>query len=250
MLSRCSTQSLESVLQRTEAGTSWKVLLVADEPVDVVRVVVADDEPLVCAGISMILGADPRIEVVAEVWDGRSAIEATQQRHPHVVVMDLRMPDLDGVEATRVLNRSSDQVAVLALTTYNVDELVYAALRAGACGFLLKHAAPKDLVAAVLAVADGKGWLDPGVTRALLREFARSPDVPSASQAELALLTPREREILCLLASGLANADIAARLVVGEGTVKTHVSRVLAKLGVRDRAQATAVAFRSGLMPS
>jgi DNA-binding NarL/FixJ family response regulator len=221
-----------------------------------VRVIVVDDEPLVRSGIAMLLSTDPEIEVVAEASDGAAALEAVARTVPEVVVMDVRMPKMDGVEATRgIVERfpltgesGKPPVAVLILTTYNLDEAVYAALRAGASGFLLKDAAPSELLEAVKAVARGEGWLDPSVTKALIREFASRPEVGLPSAEALRLLTARELEVLALMAHGMSNAEIAGHLVIGEGTVKTHVSRILMKLGLHDRVQAVVVAFRTGLV--
>ena len=221
-----------------------------------VRVLVADDEPLVRSGIAMLLAADPEIEVVAEAGDGVAALAAVDRCRPDVVVMDVRMPKMDGVEATRRIVEElplDDQagqppVSVLILTTYNLDQAVYAALRAGAAGFLLKDAAPGELLEAVKSVARGEGWLDPSVTKLLIKEFASRPDVALPTVEALQLLTAREREVLVLMAHAMSNTQIASHLVIGEGTVKTHVSRILMKLGLHDRAQAVVVAFRTGLV--
>jgi DNA-binding NarL/FixJ family response regulator len=218
------------------------------------RVIMADDQPLIRAGIAMLLDAEDDIQVVGEASNGAQAVEQAQTLQPDVVLMDVRMPGTDGVEATRQLtndsfSRNPDKpVKVLILTTYNIDETVYAALRAGASGFLLKHAAPAELVRAVRAVAAGDGWLDPAVTRNLLREFAARPELNIPTPAELQQLTPRECEVLVLVAHGLSNSEIADRLVIGEGTVKTHYGRILVKLGLRDRAQAVATAYQTGLV--
>jgi DNA-binding NarL/FixJ family response regulator len=219
-----------------------------------IRVLLADDQPLVRAGIAMLLAAEPDIEVVGEAGDGDGAVRLAATLLPDLVLMDIRMPGLDGVAATRAITAdgfgaAADRpVRVLVLTTYHVDEAVYAALRAGADGFLLKDAAPDELVAAVRAIAAGEAWLDPAVTRGLLAEFAARPvangEVPSAMHR----LTPREREVLVLMAHGMSNAEIAGRLFVGEATVKTHVGRVVMKLGVRDRTQAVVAAYQSGLV--
>jgi DNA-binding NarL/FixJ family response regulator len=218
-----------------------------------IRVLLADDQPLVRAGIAMLLGSEPDIEIIAEVDDGAAAVEQARQLRPDVVLMDVRMPGTDGVEATRtiVANGSADDavvVKVLILTTYHVGEAVYGALRAGASGFLLKDAAPDELVAAIRAVASGEAWLDPAVARTLLSEFAARPDPLRRTPDELRQLTSREREVLVLVAHGLSNGEIAARLVVSEATVKTHLSRVMMKLGLRDRAQAVVAAYQSGLV--
>jgi DNA-binding NarL/FixJ family response regulator len=201
----------------------------------------------------MLLSAEPDIEIIAEVDDGAEAIRRVRELQPDVVLMDVRMPGVDGVEATRSIvdaaaTDDATVVKVLILTTYHVGDAVYAALRAGASGFLLKDAAPDELVAAIRAVANGEAWLDPAVARGLLTEFAARPDPLRRTPDELRQLTPREQEVLVLVAHGLSNTEIATRLVVGEATVKTHISRVMMKLGLRDRAQAVVVAYQSGLV--
>ena len=219
-----------------------------------VRVLVVDDQPLVRAGLAMLLRAEVGVEVVGEAGDGREAVLLAKDLQPDIVLMDIRMPVVDGVEATRRI--ASDQfqvdpdrpIRVLILTTYNLDEAVYSALRAGASGFLLKDAAPRDLMSAVHAVAAGDAWLDPAVTRALLAEFAARPDPWVPREGELANLTQREREVLVLVAHGMSNAEIADWLFLGEATVKTHLGRVLMKLDVRDRAQAIVAAYQGGLV--
>jgi DNA-binding NarL/FixJ family response regulator len=219
-----------------------------------VRVLVVDDQPLVRSGIAMLLDVEPDLEIVAEAGDGRQALELAGRLQPDVVLMDVRMPDVDGVAATRQITAdgfSSSQdgpVKVLILTTYHVDDAVYAALRAGASGFLLKDAAPAELVSAVRAVAAGEAWLDPAVARGLLTEFAARPRAHLPDPTGLGQLTSREREVLGHVARGLSNAEIAKRLVVGEATVKTHFGRVLMKLGLRDRAQAVIAAYETGLV--
>lgn len=220
-----------------------------------IRVVLADDEALVLGGLSMLLSVAPDIEVLAQVNDGRAAVDAVTELRPDVAILDVRMPRMDGVEATRQITgggleaaADSREVSVLVLSTFNLDKAVFAALRAGASGFLLKDAAPQDLVPATRAVAAGEAWLDPAVARTLVSEFAARPDNTLPPTEDLALLTPREREVLILMAEGLNNAEIAAHLVLGEGTVKTHVSRILMKLGLRDRTQAVVMAFRSHLV--
>lgn len=209
-----------------------------------IRVLLADDQPLVRSGIAMLLAAEPGIEVAGECSDGAGAIEAARRLEPDVVVMDVRMPGVDGVTATAEL---AGRTRVLILTTYHVDEAVYGALRAGAVGFLLKDAVPAELVMAVKAVAAGHAWLDPAVAQGLLAEFSTRP-APSATPRAMSSLTQRERDVLILAAQGLSNEEIAAKLVIGEATVKTHLGRVLMKLGVRDRTQAVVAAYRHGLV--
>lgn len=219
-----------------------------------VRVLVADDQPLVRAGIGMLLDSEPDIDVVAEVGDGAQALEQAHRHQPDVVVMDVRMPVVDGVEATRRITApgfAADPdapVRVLVLTNYHADDAVYGALRAGAGGFLLKDAAPADLAAAVRAVRSGQAWLQPVVARSLLVEFAARPEPRAPSPEVLRQLTAREREVLTLVGCGLSNAEIAAHLVVGGVTVKTHLGRILMKLGLRDRAQAVVAAYENGLV--
>lgn len=223
-----------------------------------IRLLVVDDQALMRAGFRMILDAEADMEVVGEAGDGEAAVEQALQLRPDVVLMDIRMPVLDGVEATRRLAGPDieDPLRVLILTTFDLDDYVYAALRAGASGFLLKDTPPEDLVRAVQVVAAGDAVVAPAVTRRLIERFATSlPDPSGAQQNESAtarrgldLLTDREMEVLGLVARGLSNAEIAAALVVGETTVKTHVGRVLMKLGVRDRVQAVVVAYECGLV--
>lgn len=210
-----------------------------------IRVVVADDQPLVRTGLRMILSTEPDIEVVAEAVDGSSAVAAAAEHHPDVVLMDVRMPGVDGIEATRQVTAVADPPRVLVLTTFDLDEVVYEALRAGASGFLLKDAPEERLTTAIRVVADGGSLFAPSVTRRLIAEFARRPEQPGV---DLAVLTDRENEVLRLVARGLANAEIAAALFVSENTVKTHVARILMKLGLRDRVQAVVVAYESGLV--
>jgi len=219
-----------------------------------VRVLVADDQPLVRAGIVMLLDAEPDIEVVAEAGDGQQALEQARWHQPDVVVMDVRMPVMDGVQATRQIIASGSgtdadpSIRVLILTSYHADDAVYGALRAGASGFLLKDAAPADLAGAVRAVSSGDAWLQPAVARGLLTEFAARPESRAPSPEVLQRLTTREREVLTLVASGLSNTEIAERLVVEQVTVKTHLGRILTKLGLRDRAQDVVAAYESGLV--
>jgi DNA-binding NarL/FixJ family response regulator len=214
-----------------------------------IRVVLVDDQALVRTGFRMVLDTEPDIEVVGEAADGLQAVEAARRLGPDVVLMDIRMPNLDGIEATRRLAgpEVTDPVGVLILTTYDVDEYVFAALRAGACGFLLKHASPEGLVEAVRTVASGEGLIAPSVTRRLIAEFARAPTSPEPPR-ELQRLTDRERQVLELVARGMSNAEIARELVVGATTVKTHVGRVLTKLGLRDRIEAVIYAYEAGMI--
>ncbi|WP_028049776.1 response regulator transcription factor [Cellulomonas sp. URHD0024] len=217
-----------------------------------IRVVLADDQALVRAGIEMLLSAEPGIEVVAAVPDGAEAVRAVAVLRPDVAVLDVRMPVLDGVEATRRIvesrAESSALPAVLVLTTFNLDAAVYAALSAGASGFMLKDAAPTDLAQAVRALAVGKGWLDPDVTQSVIERFSSRPSGPAHRDPRLDTLTAREREVLLCLTRGLSNAEIASELFIGEGTVKTHVNHVLDKLGVRDRVQAVVFAYEAHLV--
>ena len=217
-----------------------------------IRIVLADDQALVRSGIEMLLDAEPDLEVVAAVSDGAQAVLAVAELHPDVAVLDVRMPVLDGVEATRqiVASRADTSLtpAVLVLTNFNLDAALYGALSAGASGFLLKDAAPDELAHAVRALAAGKGWLDPDVTQSVIEQFSTRPYGPAHRDPRLERLTAREREVLVHLARGLSNAEIAEALFVGEGTVKTHVSHVLDKLEVRDRVQAVVFAFEAHLV--
>jgi len=216
----------------------------------VIRVLVADDQTLVRAGFRVLVESAPDLEVVGEAGDGAEAVELARQQLPDVVLMDIRMPRVDGLEATRrivALDRA-EAVRVLVLTTFDLDEYVYEALRAGASGFLLKDTPPADLLAAIRVVAAGDALLAPSVTRRLIAEFARRPEPSPVTPATLATLTDREREVLALVARGLSNAEIAELLVVSGATAKTHVSRVLAKLGARDRAQLVMLAYETGLV--
>jgi DNA-binding NarL/FixJ family response regulator len=212
-----------------------------------IRVLIADDQALMRGGFRMILDAEDDIEVVGEAIDGEDAIRQHTKMRPDVVVMDVRMPTMDGIEAARRLTAGDPPARVLILTTFDLDEYVYQALRAGASGFLLKDRPPEELVAAVRVVAAGDALLAPSVTRRLVQEFARRAD-PPASPAALDELTDREREVLVCMARGLSNQEIARELFVAETTVKTHVGRVLQKLSLRDRAQAVVLAYESGLV--
>ena len=213
-----------------------------------IRVLLADDQTMVRAGFRLILSAEPDIAVVGEAADGVEAVAAARRLRPDVTLMDIRMPRLDGISATRRLASEAPAVTrVVVLTTFDVDSHVYDALRAGASGFLLKNAPPEELVQAIRLVADGGALLDPAVTRRVIEEFARSP-APGPVPPEVRGLTERELEVLHLVAGGLSNAEIAATLVVSEATVKTHVARLLAKLGLRDRVQAVVYAYERGLV--
>jgi DNA-binding NarL/FixJ family response regulator len=215
---------------------------------ELLRVVVADDQALVRTGFRMILTADG-IDVVAEATNGADAVEAVRRTRPDVVLMDVRMPELDGLEATRrILTGAAGEPRVIILTTFDLDQYVYAALTAGASGFLLKDVTPEHLVAAVRMVRAGDALLAPTITRRLVERFARRDSGAAALHRDLAALTPREAEVLRLLAQGLSNAELAGRLHLSEATVKTHVARILAKLGLRDRVQAVVVAYETGLV--
>ncbi len=210
--------------------------------------VVADDQALVRAGFRSILDAQPGITVVGEAKDGRDAIDLVRRRRPRVVLMDVKMPDLDGIEATRrIVAEAGDETAVLVLTTFDADEYIYNALRAGASGFLLKDVPAEQLIEAVRIVARGDALIAPAVTRRLVEAFIRTAPAHAPTEA-LGDLTPREVEVLTLVARGRSNGEIAADLVLSEATVKTHVKHVLAKLGARDRVQAVVCAYEAGLV--
>ncbi|MGI5285863.1 response regulator [Nonomuraea polychroma] len=212
------------------------------------RAVIADDQALVRTGFRMILAADG-IEVTAEAADGVEAVAAVRRTRPDVVLMDIRMPEMDGIEATRrIVADGADETRVLILTTYDLDHYVYTALTAGASGFLLKDVTPEHLVAAVRMVRSGDALLAPTITRRLVERFARRDDAKAALHRDLSELTPRELEVLRLLATGLSNAELAERLTLSPTTVKTHVARILSKLGLRDRVQAVVLAYETGLI--
>jgi DNA-binding NarL/FixJ family response regulator len=212
------------------------------------RVLIVDDQSMVRRGFRMIMDAEPDLEVVAEAADGEQALAACRRFTPHVVLMDIRMPTMDGLEATRRILAAPGDVRVIILTTFDIDEYVFESLRAGASGFLLKNSSPEQLVQAVRLVARGDALLDPGVTRRIIERFSELGGGQAESPAALEELTPREHEILQLVAEGLSNAEIAERLVVASGTVKTHVAKVLSKLGLRDRVQVVVLAYQHGLV--
>ena len=211
------------------------------------RVLIVDDDDLMRAGLAELLAADPTIEVVGQAATGRQGVDEARRLAPDVVLMDVRMPDLDGIEATRLLGQAAPGVRVLILTTFEQDDYLFGALGAGASGFLLKRARPEELIAAVHTIAGGDSLLSPSVTRRVIDRMARQPVSQLADSARLGALTAREREVLELMARGLSNREIAASLVVEESTARTHVKRVLMKLGLRDRVQAVIYAYETGL---
>jgi DNA-binding NarL/FixJ family response regulator len=215
-------------------------------------ILLVDDQPMLRMGYRMILDAQPDLTVVGEAENGLAAIELTARLDPDVVLMDVRMPDLDGVQATERIVASGSAARIIILTTFDLDEYAYGALRAGASGFLLKDAPPTDMLSAIRSVATGDAVVAPSVTRRLLSQFAHrlpEPDrAPAAVDARVESLTPRERELLVEVARGLSNAEIAEELVLSEATVKTHVGRILAKLGLRDRVQIVVFAYETGLV--
>ena len=214
-----------------------------------IRILIADDQSLVRTGFRMILDAEPDLDVVGEAVDGREAVDKAKAAKPDVILMDIRMPELDGIEATRrLLAQAGDHpVRVLMLTTFDLNEYVYEALRAGASGFLLKDVPPEQLAAGIRIVAQGEALLAPSITKRLIQEFAEVAPAMPEPPAGLDELTARELEVFRLVARGLSNAEIAAELVVSETTVKTHVARLLMKLGLRDRVQAVVLAYESGI---
>ena len=211
------------------------------------RVLIADDEHLMRAGLAELLSSDPTIEVVGEASTGREAVDNARRLRPEVVLMDVRMPDLDGIAATAELARSVPDAKVVILTTFEDEDYIFRSLRAGASGFLLKRARPEELIAAVHTVAAGDSLLSPSVTRRVIDRMAQQPTPELADQAKVAGLTPREREVLELIARGLSNREIASALVVEESTIRTHVKRILMKLDLRDRVQAVIFAYETGL---
>ncbi|GAA2299679.1 response regulator transcription factor [Streptomyces hawaiiensis] len=216
-----------------------------------IRVLIADDQMMVREGFSVLLNAMPDIEVVGEAVNGREAVTKVRELAPDVVLMDIRMPELNGIEATREIVAADGAAKVLVLTTFDLDEYVYQALRAGASGFLLKDASARQLADGVRVVASGEALLAPSVTRRLITEFSKlseKPHLMPSAQAAYGDLTERETEVLVLIAQGLSNSEIAGRLVVAESTIKTHVSRILVKLGLRDRTQAAVFAYEARLV--
>jgi DNA-binding NarL/FixJ family response regulator len=216
----------------------------------VIRVVVADDQQLVRAGFRVLIDSPPDLEVVGEAGNGVEAVELAARERPDVVLMDIRMPAMDGLEGTARIGEIADgeRIRVLMLTTFDLDEYVYSALKAGASGFLLKDTPPADLLAGIRLVAAGDALLSPSVTRRLIEEYVRKPDPSRPAPPGLEELTDREREVLTLIARGLSNAEIAERIYVTPATAKTHVSRLLMKLSARDRAQLIVAAYESGLV--
>jgi DNA-binding NarL/FixJ family response regulator len=213
----------------------------------VTRVLIADDDDLMRAGLAELLTADPEIDIIGQASTGRQAIERTRQLTPDVVLMDVRMPDLDGIAATRELSRTAPGAKVLILTTFEQDDYIFGALRAGASGFLLKRTRPEDLIAAVHTIGAGDALLSPSVTRRVIDRMAQQPTPDLTGHAKLDSLTPRERDVLELIARGLSNREIAAALVVEESTIRTHVKRILMKLNLRDRVQAVILAYETRL---
>jgi DNA-binding NarL/FixJ family response regulator len=212
----------------------------------VTRVLIADDDDLMRAGLVELLAGDPSIEIIGEASTGREAVERSRRLGPEVVLMDVRMPDLDGIAATRELARTAPDVRVMILTTFEQDDYVFGALRAGASGFLVKRTRPEELIAAVHTVAAGDALLSPSVTRRVIDRMAQQPTPDYADQARLEELTPREREVLELVARGMSNREIATALVVEESTIRSHIKRILMKLSLRDRVQIVIFAYETG----
>jgi DNA-binding NarL/FixJ family response regulator len=213
-----------------------------------VRVLLVDDDKLMRAGLRAVFSVDEGIEVVGEAADGRAAIDSARRLKPHVVLMDVRMPEMDGITATRKLLEAAPEARVVIVTTFEEDDYVFGGLAAGASGFLLKRTEPEELISAIHTVAAGEALLSPSVTRRVIERMAREPTAAEADGARLEELTDREREVLELMARGRTNAEIADRLVIEESTVKTHVKRVLMKLGLRDRVQAVIYAYETGVI--
>jgi len=211
-------------------------------------VLIADDQPLVRMGLRKVFETEPDMTVAGEAADGEEAVAAVRRLRPDVILMDIRMPALDGIEATRRITAAQPDARIVILTTFGLDTYVYESLRAGASGFMLKDAPPEEITAAVRVVAAGDALLAPSVTRSVIEEFARRPPEPAAEPAALNELTPREREVFGLLVRGLSNPEICEELVISEATAKTHVARILQKLGLRDRVQAVIFAYESGLV--
>jgi DNA-binding NarL/FixJ family response regulator len=216
----------------------------------VIRVVLADDQPLVRAGFRLILDAEDGITVIGEADDGRAAVTLARRERPDIVLMDIRMAGLDGLEATRLIvdDRTLAGVKILILTTFELDEYVFEALRSGASGFLVKHTQPAELIRAVREIAAGEALLSPSVTRRLIAEFSARPRRPGLTPSSMQVLTEREAEVVALVAQGMTNDEIAGELVVSPATARTHVSRAMLKLGARDRAQLVVFAYQSGLV--
>jgi DNA-binding NarL/FixJ family response regulator len=215
----------------------------------VTRVLIADDDDLMRAGLAELLAADPTIEIVGEASTGREAVERTRRLDPDVVLMDVRMPDLDGIAATREVAHDAPRSRVLILTTFEQDDYIFGALRAGASGFLLKRTRPEELIAAVHTIDAGESLLSPSVTRRVIDRIAQQPAPDLGDQTKLHQLTPRERDVLDLVARGLSNREIARELVVEESTIRTHVKRILMKLQLRDRVQVVIFAYETGVSP-
>jgi DNA-binding NarL/FixJ family response regulator len=214
----------------------------------VTRVLIVDDDQLMRAGLVELLGADPQIEIIGQASTGRQAVEQARRLAPEVVLMDVRMPDLDGIAATREVLAVSDEIKVAILTTFEQDDYIFGALNAGASGFLLKRTKPEELIAAIHTLAAGDSLLSPSVTRRVIERMAERPVADLSARKRLDQLTPREREVLELIARGLSNGEIAAAFVIEESTVKTHVKRILMKLALRDRVQAVVFAYENGLV--